>query len=88
MNRIENIKFNLTKEMAMNIITINGLKNELYDLQVKMKFVNDEEYYKLRKQYDEIKKEIELYKSQFINQFKLNNKKEILEYLKLQKESK
>lgn len=88
MNKIENIKFNLTKDMAMDIVKIDNLKRELYSLQGKMNYVNDKDYYKLEKKYDEIKKEMELYKEDFIYQFKLNNKNEILEYLKLKKESK
>lgn len=83
MKKLENIKFNLTSDMANDIMVIYNLKQELDDLKQRKDNSNDlivvEEYNKLQQQLEKTKK-------QFIKNFKKNNQEQILEYKNIKKE--
>ena len=76
--KLELVKFNLTPVMAKELVKFNELKKELMILKKK----------KILKRYDLIKmKELEnklnLARIKFINEFRNNNKEEIINYLNI-----
>jgi len=74
----ENLEFNLTHEMALQFIKFNEIKKELTDLKVK-KILTKEDIVKINKLENELNKA----RTNFIKEFRENNKEEIIEYLKL-----
>lgn len=75
MKELKNIKFNLTSDMANDIVIIYKLKQELDYLKTKKD--ND---LMLEKKYNDLENELKKIKKQFIRQFKENNQKQIEEY--------
>ena len=74
MKKLEDLRFNLTKDMSYTLINALKIKEKLE----KDKMDNEE-----RK---ELEKEFNILKNVFISQFKFNNKKEIDLYNKIKKE--
>ena len=74
---LESMKFNLTQEMSLELIKFNELKKELNKLH------NLDKNEKLLLKIKDIEKKMETSKNRFIKEFKLNNKKEIIEYLRI-----
>ena len=79
-NKIESIKFNLTQEMSLELIKFNKLKRQLNDLK---ELYNLDKNEKLLLQIKELGKKLEKSKNEFIKEFRLNNKEEIINYLKI-----
>ena len=75
---VDLVKFNLTPTMTEELIKFNNLKKELIKLKNKKILTNKENK-------EIIKLENKLFESRkkFINDFRKNNKEEILEYLRL-----
>lgn len=79
-NKLELVKFNLTPNMSKELIRFNELKKEVNELKRIYNLDKDEKILlKILKIEDEIKET----KTKFILDFRLNNKKEIIEYLKI-----
>ena len=78
--KIESIKFNLTPEMSLELIKFNMLKRQLNDLK---KLYNLDKNEKLLLQIKKLEKDLENSKKNFIKEFRLNNKEEIINYLKM-----
>ena len=74
---LESMKFNLTPSMSLELIKFNELKKELN------KLYNLDKNEKLLLKIKDIENKMEISKNKFIKEFKLNNKKEIIEYLKI-----
>ena len=80
---LKSIKFNLTEEMASELIKFNKLKKSLYEAK---------ELYNLDKNSDlllkikQIENDMATSKENFIKKFRECNKKEIIEYLKTKDE--
>ena len=66
MKKLEDLRFNLTKDMSYTLINALKIKERLE----KGKITNEKERLKLEKEFNTLK-------NTFISQFKLNNKKEI-----------
>ena len=75
MKKIEDLEFNLTKDMSYTLINALKVKERLNDK------ITDEERVELEKEFNTLK-------NTFISQFKHNNKKEIDLYNKIKKEEK
>ena len=71
---INSIKFNLTLEMAQKLIEFNKIKKKLNSL-----ICNEENLSEIEK----LNEQLNNIKLNFIKEFRVNNKDEILEYLKL-----
>ena len=82
MKNIEEIKFNLTKDMIENLIGFNIIKEELKGLYNQDK--NDDILLKII----EKEQELDRYRQKFIESFRRNNKKEIKEYIDIKKDKK
>lgn len=74
---INSIKFNLTPLMAQKLIEFNNLKKEINSLKNKEIL----EKYEI-KQIKSIEDKLNQIRIEFIKEFRLNNKEEILNYLK------
>lgn len=75
-NNVDSIKFNLTPLMAEKLIEFNNLKKELNFLKNKdMLEINE------IKQIKSIEDKLDKLRIEFIKEFRLNNKEEILKYL-------
>ena len=78
MEKVSNIKFNFTKKM----VSINNLKKQLIELnEQKKQNLNKDDYLILEHEYDNIIKEIEQCKKEFIKEFQKQNQKQIKQYL-------
>ena len=75
MKKLEDLEFNLTKEMSYTLINALKIKERLND-----NITNEERA--------ELEKEFNTLKNTFISQFKQNNKKEIDLHNKIKKEEK
>lgn len=75
MKKLEDLRFNLTKDMSYTLINALKVKERLNDN------ITDEERVELEKEFNTLK-------NTFISQFKHNNKKEIDLYNKIKKEEK
>ena len=78
--KLESIKFNLTPEMSLELIKFNTLKRQLIDLK---ELYNLDKKENLLLQIKKLEKKLENSKNNFIKEFRLNNKKEIINYLKI-----
>ena len=78
--KMESIKFNLTQEMSLELIRFNMLKRQLNDLKEHYNLDKNE---KLLLQIKKLEKTLEDSKNNFIKEFRLNNKQEIINYLKM-----
>ena len=78
--KIESIKFNLTPEMSLELIKFNMLKRQLNDLK---ELYNLDKNEKLLLQIKKLEKDLKNSKKNFIKEFRLNNKEEIINYLKM-----
>ena len=78
--KLESIKFNLTQEMSLELIRFNTLKRQLNDLK---KLYNLDKNEKLLLQIQKLEKTLEYSKNNFIKEFRLNNKDEIINYLRM-----
>ena len=74
----EKLEFNLTHKMALELIKFNDLKKELIKLKQK-EVLNNNDLIKIQELEDEINET----RIKFINEFRENNKEEIIAYLKL-----
>lgn len=82
MDKLSDIRFNLTEEMANNIIEVSDLKKQLIHLQDEINQITDEnEKILLMNEENNLKSKIEQGKKRFIKAFQNNNKKQIAEYL-------
>lgn len=77
MKDLKNLKFNLTSDMANDIIIICKLKEELELLKKDMEGNND---LRLVNKHNKLEKKLNDYKKKFINKFKESNKDQIIEY--------
>ena len=76
--QLQNIKFNLTPDMSLELINFNRIKMEIKELEVEYNSTKDERVLiKLTKK----EKELSDCKTRFIEQFKLNNQTQIKDYL-------
>lgn len=75
MKKLEDLKFNLTKDMSYTLINALKVKERLNGK------ITDDERVELEKEFDTLK-------NTFISQFKHNNKKEIDLHNKIKKEEK
>lgn len=75
MKKLEDLEFNLTKDMSYTLINALKVKERLNGK------IDEEERVELEKEFNTLK-------NAFISQFKLNNKKEIDLYNKIKKEEK
>lgn len=75
MKKLEDLRFNLTKNMSYTLINALKIKKRLKGK------ITDEERVELEKEFNTLK-------NTFIRQFKHNNKKEIDVYNKIKKEEK
>ena len=83
MNQIKDeLKFNLTPSMSLELIKFNNLKKELNELKEHAK--EDKNNQNLTR-INELEKELEKSRKTFINEFRLNNQEEILKYLQRSK---
>lgn len=80
MKDIEDIKFNLTPEMADKIVKINDLKVKMHEINKQMETIRDT---KLVNEREEIMKKMDSFKKDFIKEFQSNNKEQINKYLDL-----
>lgn len=78
MEKISNIRFNLTPEMADKIVEINNLKMKLLELKKQGRSDNS-----INKELSDLEEEIYIQKTNFIKEFQANNKEQIDKYLEL-----
>lgn len=76
--KVDLVKFNLTQTMIDELIKFNNLKKEL--MLKKSKTILDTDDIK---EINEIENRLNKIRNSFIKEFRLNNKEEILEYLRL-----
>lgn len=76
--KIEDINFNLTSKMVKILIDFNNIKKELFKLKKLYKNNNDE---RLLIEIESLKLKLIKKRNLFIKEFRLNNLKEIKEYL-------
>lgn len=76
--KLDLVRFNLTNAMTNELIKFNELKKELLHLKNK-KLITKEDLIKINK----IETKLNKIKINFIKEFRKNNQKEILEYLKI-----
>ena len=76
MKKLEDLRFNLTKDMSYTLINVLKVKERL-----EKRKITDKERVELEKKFNTLK-------NTFISQFKHNNKKEIDLYNKIKKEEK
>lgn len=82
--KLESVKFNLTSSMSLQLIRFNELKKELIELD---ELYNENKNIEILNKIKQ--KEIELIKCRdiFIKEFKLNNKEEVINYLRIKNEN-
>lgn len=78
--KLESVKFNLTPNMSLELIRFNNLKKELNELK---KLYNLDKNENLLLKIKELEKDLIKCRNSFIKEFRLNNKDEIIKYLKL-----
>lgn len=76
----EQINFNLTKNMSIELIKFNKAKKDLNKLINEYKSNNDEQF---KEKINNKQLELEQIKSKFIKEFQKSNKEEIKEYLSI-----
>lgn len=76
--KIEDINFNLTSKMAKILIDFNNIKKEVFELKELYKNDNDKE---LLIEIERLELKLMKKRNLFIKDFRLNNLKEIKEYL-------
>lgn len=76
--KVDLVKFNLTQTMIDKLIKFNNLKKQL--MLKKSKTILDTNELK---EINEIENNLNKIRNSFIKEFRLNNKEEILEYLRL-----
>ena len=76
--KLESVSFNLTPVMTKELIKFNRLKKELINLK-KQKILNKEDLIKIGNLENELNKT----RISFINEFRNNNREEIIKYLHL-----
>ena len=72
------VKFNLTKQMAKDLIEFNNLKKELIKLKEIDNLTN-----KKNKEIKKLEEQLNIIKIKFIKEFRENNKEEIIKYLEI-----
>ena len=77
---LESVKFNLTKDMMIELIKFNELKKELNILKDQYDLTKDQE---LLFEMSELEIKLKSCRDSFIKKFRLNNHDEIIEYLNL-----
>ncbi len=77
-HNVDLVKFNLTPTMTEELIKFNNLKKELIKLKARKILTNIE-----KKKISELENKLYESRKKFINEFRKNNKEEILEYLRL-----
>ncbi len=80
--KIEDINFNLTSKMVKILIDFNNIKKELFKLKKLYKNNNDE---RLLIEIESLELKLIKKRNLFIKEFRLNNLKEIKEYLDIKK---
>ena len=70
------VNFNLTQDMASELIKFNNLKKELLNLKSK-EILSEEEIIKI----NNLENELNKIRINFIREFRKNNKEEIIKYL-------
>ena len=83
--KLESVKFNLTEVMSLELIKFNKLKKELFKLK---KLYNLDKNKELLLQIKKIEKQMDKCRTAFIKEFRINNKDEIIKYLKLKDQKK
>ena len=78
--KLESISFNMTKDMALELIKYNNFKKELNELKNKYNLTYDEE---ILEQINKIESKLKKSRNAFIKKFQSTNQTEIAEYLKL-----
>lgn len=78
--KIEDINFNLTSKMAKILIDFNNIKKEVLQLKKLYKNNNDE---RLLIEIESLELKLIKKRNLFIKEFRLNNLKEIKEYLEI-----
>ena len=76
--KVDLVKFNLTQTMIDELIKFNNLKKQLMLKKSKRILDTDD-----LKEINEIENRLNKIRNSFIKEFRLNNKEEILEYLRL-----
>ena len=76
--KLSEVKFNLTNDMAKHLIYFNELKKELMNIRSK-EILNKDDLVKINR----LENELNQIRIKFIKEFRKNNKKEIDEYLEL-----
>ena len=76
--KLSEVKFNLTNDMAKHLIYFNELKKELMNIRSK-DILNKDDLVKINR----LENELNQIRIKFIKEFRKNNKKEIDEYLEL-----
>lgn len=77
---LELVKFNLTQKMSLELIKFNKLKKELNSLK---ELYNLDKNKELLLKIKKLEQELIECRNKFIIEFRLNNKDEIIEYLKI-----
>ena len=77
---LEQLNFNLTQSMSIELIRFNKIKKELYSLK---ELYNLDKNKELILQINQKEKELNDSKNNFIREFRLNNKDEIVKYLQI-----
>ena len=77
-SKLELVNFNLTHDMAEELIKFNNLKKDLLKLKNKKVLTNEE-----IKKIIELENELNKIRINFIRQFRQNNKEEIIKYLQI-----
>lgn len=77
---LELVKFNLTPEMSLELIKFNELKKELNSLE---KLYNLDKNEELLLKIQILEQKLNESRTKFINEFRFNNKEEIIKYLKI-----
>ena len=76
--KLKSVNFNLTDKMTEELIKFNNLKKELINLKNK-EILDKEDLIKI----DELENKLNKTRIIFINEFRNNNKEEIIKYLQL-----
>lgn len=76
--KLDSVSFNLTPIMTKELIKFNNLKKQLIKLKNKT-ILNKEDLLKI----SELENELNKTRISFINEFRNNNKEEIIKYLQL-----
>ena len=82
---LENIKFNLTPDMSLELVKFNELKKEYNTLKENYDKTNDE---RTLIELTKLDKVIGDCKTRFIEQFRIDNERQIKDYLKYREDQK